>query len=92
MKKTIVAIATVLFASVSQASISAWSGTQDLSIKAQPNTLVQAFSTNGKLVAEAETNQYGRAKLKVNNSQLLSLVSDDKTVAFRHITQADAAK
>ncbi|MET4692231.1 hypothetical protein [Endozoicomonas lisbonensis] len=92
MKKTIVAIATVLFASVSQASISAWSSNQDLNVKAEPNTLVQAFSTNGKLLAEAETNQYGRARLKVGNSQLLSLVADEKTVVYRHTTRSDIAK
>lgn len=91
MKKTIAAIATVLFASVSQASISAWSDNNGLTVKAQPNSLVQAFSTSGSLIAEAETNQYGRAKLKVGNSQLLSLVSDDKTVEFRYITRADRA-
>ena len=86
MKKTITAIATVLFASVSQAGISAWSNTQGINVIAEPNVTVQAFSTSGRLIAEAQTNDYGRARLKVTNSQQLNLVSEGETVKFRHVT------
>ena len=85
MKKTIVAFTALMFASLSHASIGAWSGKDNLTVIAEPNTLVQAFNSTGKLVTEGQTNEYGRVKLKVNRSQQLSLNANGETRIYQHI-------
>ena len=92
MKKTIVAFTALMFASVSHAGIGAWSGSDNLTVIAEPNSLVQAFNSTGKLVAEGQTNEYGRVKLKVARSQQLSLNANGKTRIFQHRIKADDAR
>jgi hypothetical protein len=90
MKKLATLVFSALFASTSFAAVGAWGG-NDLSVIADANTKVEVSSTSGKLLATGMTNEYGRARFKIPNTQVLTIKAGDESKTFLYKTQNDAS-
>ena len=90
MKKLATLAISALFASSSFAAVGAWGG-NELSVITDANTKVEVTSTSGKVLATGVTNEYGRAKFDIPNTQVVNIKAGDETKTFLYKTQYDAS-
>ncbi|WP_062268312.1 hypothetical protein [Endozoicomonas arenosclerae] len=90
MKKLATFALSALFASASFAGVGAWGGNQ-LSVITDANTPVEVTNTAGKVLASGTTNEYGRVKFDIANTQVVNIKAGDETKTFLYKTLHDAA-